>query len=126
MLPDVDTDREYWTPTPEQATELAVKHKWLMLDKDVAPMLMSMDDDYWKGFLRKDVKILVELDKVMYGYKEAAHWWNKTLIKVFMDNGYHQMSKYQCVIWSRRMAAKFLTVLSWLMTASLPSPGMRT
>ena len=23
MLPDVDTDRECWTPTPEQATELA-------------------------------------------------------------------------------------------------------
>ena len=64
-----------------------VKHKWLMLDKDVASMLMSMDADYWKGFLRKDGKILVELDKIMYGYKEAAHWWNKTLIKVFMDNG---------------------------------------
>ena len=75
-----------------------VKHKWLMLDKDVASMLMSMDADYWKGFLRKDGKILVELDKIMYGYKEAAHWWNKTLIKVFMDNGYNQMSKDQCVM----------------------------
>ena len=29
--------------------------------------------NYWKEFLRKDGKILVELDKIMYGYKEAAH-----------------------------------------------------
>ena len=57
-----------------------------------------MDADYWKDFLRKDGKILVELDKIMYGYKEAAHWRNKTLIKVFMDYGYHQMSNDQCVM----------------------------
>ena len=44
-------------------------------------------------------KILVELDKIMYGFKEAAHWWNKTLIKVFLDNGYRQKSKDQCVIF---------------------------
>ena len=44
-----------------------VKHKWLMLDKDVASILMSMDKNYWKTFLRKDGKILVELDKIMYG-----------------------------------------------------------
>ena len=60
-----------------------VKHKWLMLDKDVASMRMSMDADYWKGCLRKDGKILVELDKIMYGYKEAAHWWNKALTSFY-------------------------------------------
>ena len=49
-----------------------VKHKWLMLDKDVASILMSMDKNYWKTFLRKDGKILVQLDKIMYGYKEAV------------------------------------------------------
>ena len=75
-----------------------VKHKWLMLDKDVAAILMSMDKNYWKTFLRKDGKILVQLDKIMYGYKEAAHWWNKTLTKVFVDNGYRQMSKDRCVM----------------------------
>ena len=34
----------------------------------------------------------------MYGYKEAAHWWNKTLTKVFIGNGYRQMSKDRCVM----------------------------
>ena len=57
-----------------------VKHKWLMLDKDVAAVLMSMDQNYWKTYLRRDGKILVKLDKIMYGYKEAAYWWNVTLL----------------------------------------------
>ena len=57
-----------------------------MLDKDVASVLMSMDHNYWKEFLRRDGKILVELDKVMY-------WWNVTLIEVFVDNGYKHMDK---------------------------------
>ena len=74
-----------------------VKHKWLMLDKDVAKVLMSMDSNYWKTYLRRDGKILVKLDKIMYGFKEAAYWWNVTLTKVFLENGYKQMSKDKCV-----------------------------
>ena len=70
------------------------KHKWLMLDRDVASVFMAMDADYWKTYLRRDDKILVKLDKIMYGYKEAADWWNKkTFTEVFLDNGYRQMSK---------------------------------
>ena len=69
-----------------------VKHKWLMLDKDVANVLMSMDVDYWRTYLRRDGKILVKLAKIMHGFKEAAYWWNVTLTKVFLENGYKQMS----------------------------------
>ena len=68
-----------------------------MLDKDVAKVLMSMDSNYWKTYLRRDGKILVKLDKIMYGFKEAAYWWNVTLTKVFLENGYKQMSKNKCV-----------------------------
>ena len=57
-----------------------------------------MDADYWRTYLRRDGKILVRLDKIMYGFKEAAYWWNKTLTKVFLDHGYKQMSKDQCVL----------------------------
>ena len=57
-----------------------VDHRWLLLDKDVASVLMSMDSEYWKGFLRRDGKILVKLDKIMYGFKEAAFWWNVMLV----------------------------------------------
>ena len=75
-----------------------ITHKWLMLDKDVASVLMSMDENYWKQFLRKDGKILVELDKIMYGFKEAAYWWNVTLVNTFLANGYKQMSKDKCLM----------------------------
>ena len=78
-----------------------VKHKWLMLDKDVASVLLSMDNEYWRPFLRRDGKILVKLDKIMYGFKEAAYWWNAMLIKVFLDGGYQQMAKDKCVLVKR-------------------------
>ena len=65
-----------------------VKHKWLMLDKDVASVLLSMDNNYWEEYLRNDGRILVRLDKIMYGFKEAAFWWNVMLTKVFVENGY--------------------------------------
>ena len=57
-----------------------------------------MDPNYWKEFLRKDGNILVELDKIMYGYKEAAYCWNVTLVKTFLANGYKQVSKDKCVL----------------------------
>ena len=35
--------------------------------------------------------------KIMFGFKEAAYWWNKTLTKVFLDHhGYKRISKDQC------------------------------
>ena len=51
----------------------------------------------WITYLRRDGEILVKLDKIMYGFKEAAYWWNVTLTKVFLENGYTQMSKDKCV-----------------------------
>ncbi len=36
-----------------------VEHKWLLLDKDVASVLISMDADYWRTYLRRDGRILV-------------------------------------------------------------------
>ena len=50
---------------------------------------------YWKTYLRRDGKILVKLDKIMYGFEEAAYWWTTTFTKVLLDNGYR---KDQCVI----------------------------
>ena len=75
-----------------------VKHKWLMLDKDVASVLLSMDNNYWKEHLCSDGRILVRLDKIMYGFREAAFWWNVMLTKVFVENGYKQMEKDKCVL----------------------------
>ena len=56
-----------------------VKCKWLMLDKDLAKVLMSMNANYWKS-----KNLLVNLDKIVFGFKEAAYWWNANLTKVFL------------------------------------------
>lgn len=60
------------------------------MDKDAASVIISMEPNYWKTYLRRVGKILVESDKIMYSFKEAAHWWNKTLVKVFLDNGHRK------------------------------------
>ena len=35
---------------------------------------MNEDVEYWRPYLSRDGKILVKLDKIMYGVKEAAYW----------------------------------------------------
>jgi hypothetical protein len=46
-------------------------------------------------------RILVELLKLMYGYKEAAHYWYKFLFKVFTKCGYKICVKDPCVVMKR-------------------------
>ena len=70
-----------------------VKHKWLMLDKDVASVLLSMDNNYWKEYLRSDGRILVSTTS-----RKLQFWWNVMLTKVFVENGYKQMEKDKCVL----------------------------
>jgi len=43
----------------------------------------------------------VEMKKLMYGYKEAAHYWNRTLLDVFVKAGYKQCVKDKCVLVKR-------------------------
>jgi len=78
-----------------------VKHRWVLLDRDVVKLLLEIKPGYWKRYVRKDGKILVQMDKLMYGFKEAAHYWNKTLIDVFLRAGYTQCFKDSCVLWKR-------------------------
>ena len=72
-----------------------VIHKWLMLDKDVAAVLMSMDQNYWKNYLRRDGKILVKLDKIMY------HVWLQggIMYHVWLQGGglLVECNSYQCI-----------------------------
>jgi len=77
------------------------KHRWVMLNKHIAEQLVVIDPDYWKPFLRQDGKILAELNSLMYGIKEAAHYWNIMLIDVFLRNGYVRCAKDKCVLVKR-------------------------
>ena len=81
-------------------TELpdSVKHKWVRLDRDVSAILVGSNPGYWKEYVEPRGTILVQMDRLMYGYKEAAHYWWVTLISVFVAAGYRANVKDPCVM----------------------------
>jgi hypothetical protein len=81
------------TPMPPE-----VKHKWMFLDPMVSKRLIEREPELWAPFYRKDKRILVQLDKLLYGYKEAAHYWNKILIEMFKSDGWTIHKKDKCVV----------------------------
>lgn len=90
----VDISSAYMnTPVPAD-----VKHRWVRLDKDVVQMLRELQPGKWDEFVQADGKMVVEMDKLMYGFKEAAHYWNVELINVFLKAGYKQCAKDKCVL----------------------------
>lgn len=75
-----------------------VSHKWMLLDTVTSTRLLQHDYSYWQPFYRKDGKILVRLQKLIYGYKEAAHYWNKVLMAMFVKDGWVIQSKDKCLV----------------------------
>ena len=47
-------------------------------------------DPVYKKFTQQDGRILMEADKLLYGYKEADFFWYKLLIAMFTKHGYGQ------------------------------------
>ena len=81
------------TPMP-----IEVKHRWVLLDRVVSQLLYEDDPEYWGEFMQTDRRILVELLKLMYGYKEAAHYWNKILMAMFALHGWLVQPKDRCLV----------------------------
>jgi hypothetical protein len=80
------------TPMPDD-----VKHKWMKLDKVVADMLVEIDREQFLPYVQADGTVIVRNEKLMYGYQEAAHYWNNEISKVFLKNGYKRCMKDKCV-----------------------------
>ena len=78
-----------------------VKHRWVHLDRDVVRILLKLNRAYYEEFVQEDGTMIVEMDKLMYGFREAAHFWNIELIKVFVAAGYTQCKKDKCVLVKR-------------------------
>jgi hypothetical protein len=96
------------TPMPED-----VVHRWVMLDRTTSAYLVRKDPVKWTQFLNSKGRILVELLKLMYGYKEAAHYWYKFLFKVFIKNNFKVCVKDKCVVIKRHdnMVAMFAVTI---------------
>jgi hypothetical protein len=50
-----------------------VKHKWVKLDKRVVQLLLELEYDRYKDYVQNDGSVIVKMDKLSYGYVEAAH-----------------------------------------------------
>jgi hypothetical protein len=79
-----------------------VKHKWIKLDKRVVDILLELKYDEYKDYVLPDGSIVVEMDKMSYGYVKAAHYWYKTLMSAFIKNGYKVSGKDKCVLVKRQ------------------------
>jgi hypothetical protein len=84
------------TPMPD-----SVVHKWVLLDRTTTKYLVKMNPIKWEPYVNDKGRVLVEMKKLMYGYKEAAHYWHKCLFGVFRQNGYYISAKDQCVAYKR-------------------------
>jgi hypothetical protein len=99
----------------------SVSHKWLMLDRIVSKRLIETDPGYWTKYLRKDGRILVYLYKLIYGFKEAAFYWNQILISMFLSHGWVVSTKDECVLTyqtSDKFAMVCITVDDCLFTVT--------
>ena len=80
------------TPRPE-----SVKHKYMFLNKEVSELLCSIDDT-WLQYLQKDGRILVMMDKLLYGYKEAGFYWHQLLMGMFLNDGFVKCHGDPCLV----------------------------
>ncbi len=51
-----------------------VKHKWLKLDKKVVDLLLELENDKYKDYVLSNSSAIVKMNKLSYGYIEAAHY----------------------------------------------------
>ena len=86
-----------------------VKQKWMKLDKDVTEILLEINREYYQPFVQDDGTMIVRNEKLLYGYVEAAHYWNETIAKVFVENGWKKCMKDKCT-FVKRVEEKFLFV----------------
>ena len=80
------------TPRPD-----SVKHKYMFLNKEVSELLCSIDDT-WVQYLQKDGRILVMMDKLLYGYKEAGFYWHQLLMGMFLNDGFVKCHGDPCLV----------------------------
>ena len=81
------------TPMPED-----VKYKWLELDNHVTDLLIELWPQTFNGYRMDNGKMIVKMDKLSYGWKESAHYWNLALNDMMtVRGGFKRCFKDKCV-----------------------------
>ena len=84
-----------------------VKHKWVRLSKDVSQRLVERWPEKYASYLDKNGRILVEMLKIGYGYKEAGHYFGELMKDVLSDIGMSPCASDICV-WTYRRGSKWI------------------
>ena len=90
------------TPRPP---EVSYKHMWL--SKQIADVFIKLRPE-WEKFRRADGRMLVELDKLIYGYKEAAFYWYKYFTEILTRHGYTKSTWDPCVLFKHSAEGSIL------------------
>jgi hypothetical protein len=80
------------TPRPPE-----VKYKHVWIPADIATLLIEEDSSFAE-FRQPDGRVLVEMDKLFYGYKEAALYWYRLLIGVLKNHGFEELYWDPCAL----------------------------
>ncbi len=83
------------TPRPDD-----VQHKYLYISRNVARLLIEVDPSFAE-FVQDDGRILVELDKMLYGLRESGYYWNKLLMSMFKWYNYDISFKDAALIFKQ-------------------------
>ncbi len=74
-----------------------VKRRLVKLDKKVVELLLELQYEKYKDFLLPGGTVIVEMDKLSYGYVDAAHYWYENFAKTFVSSGYKVSNKEKCI-----------------------------
>jgi hypothetical protein len=80
------------TPRPDE-----VKYKHVWIPADIAAILVEQEPSF-KQFVQTDGRVLVEMDKLFYGYKEAALYWHRLLVGVLVKHGFEASFWDPCLL----------------------------
>jgi hypothetical protein len=69
----------------------------MKLEKDVTEMLVEIVEARFLPYVQTDGTMIVWNEELMYGYQEAAHYWNNEISEVFLENRYKRCMKDKCV-----------------------------
>ena len=74
-----------------------VKHKWVHLSRDISQRMIERWPEVYGPYVDCKGRILVEMLKIGYGYKEAGHFFGELLREVLADIGFVPCASDVCV-----------------------------
>ena len=100
------------TPRPDD-----VQHKYLFVSRNVAKLLVEVDPTF-ADYVQEDGRILVELDKMLYGLRESGFYWNKLLMSMFRYYNYEVSFKDAALVFKSGQCETTINVDDLLATHS--------